>query len=61
MNEKLLNSQWLKNQGIAVVVLILTNFVQYNYFTSEIKDIRSELKDLHVKLLECEKSKLVRD
>jgi hypothetical protein len=61
MNETLLNNQWLKNQGIAVVVLVLTNFAQYNYFTGEIKDIRFELKDLHVKLLECEKSKLVRD
>ena len=60
MNETLLNNQWLKNQGIAVVVLVLTNFAQYNYFTGEIKDIRFELKDLHVKLLECEKSKLVR-
>jgi uncharacterized protein YihD (DUF1040 family) len=58
MVDKILNNQWLKNQGIAVMVLILTNLAQYNYFTSEIKEVRNDLKELHIKLIECEKSKI---
>jgi len=57
MIEKITNNQWLKNQGIAVAVLILTNLAQYNYFTAEIKEVRTDLKELHIKLIECEKSK----
>lgn len=51
-------SDWLKNQGIAIVVLIITNYGQYDYFTNEIRGVQGEIRQLNSQLLLCEKSKL---
>lgn len=59
MTEKINNiSDWLYKQAPIIVLLVLTNFFQYNYFTAKVNVMEAKLDKLGEKLLECEKSKL---
>lgn len=49
---------WLQNQGVAIILLILTNYFQYNYFTKEITGITGQIKQLNQQLIQCEQSKV---
>lgn len=50
--------EWLRNQGIAIILLIATNYFQYEYFTKQITGISGEIKQLNTQLIQCEQSKI---